>query len=230
MRLLGLTGDIAAGKSTVAALLKNQYGAAAIDADALVHELYADPSFAARLVAALTDFRGADADAIDTVSLLDGSGAIDRRALGALVFNNARALRQLEAIVHPAVVALRETKLRELSARAPLPNVVVLEAVKLIESGQAAGCEIVWCVRAAPVVQLGRLMENRGLDPIAAQARLDNQPPFAAKKELLAALPDAPPLVEIWNNGTPAELEAAIASAWRHFASRSDEEEGHKVL
>src|SRR5512139_2555814 len=111
--LIGLTGNIATGKSTVAKMLE-ELGATVIDADALVHELQrkGTPTYAA-IVAAFGP------------GILDRAGEIDRKALGAIVFADAAQLRTLESIVHPAV--LTESLRRMQAAETP---VVVYEAIK----------------------------------------------------------------------------------------------------
>ena len=198
--LLGLTGGIACGKSSVARLLAAR-GAAVVDADALVHELYADADFAAR-VAALFELPVRAAD-----------GSIDRAALGRIVFADKTALRRLESLVHPAVAALRDEKLREVAKLAPRPPAVVLEAVKLIEAGQAESCAAVWCVVCDPDVQLRRLISTRGLSDADARARLANQPSLQEKLALANDLP----LIFIENNGTPDELQRRVDGEWKAF-------------
>lgn len=207
MKLLGLTGGIACGKSTLAALLRKK-GAAIIDADLLVRELYSDPNFTSQ-VAAL--FAGQE--------ILDSSGAIDRARLSTLVFGNAQLLRKLELVVHPAVAALRDEKLRELKGQNKPPEVVVLEAVKLIESGQARDCREVWCVMCSPQTQLRRLMENRSLSEDEARARLATQPPFEEKQRILDALGIA--LIRIENEGSLAAMEARVQQQWNQLLEYS---------
>ena len=197
MKIIGLTGDIACGKSTVARLL-GERGAAHLDADLQVRELYADLDFAARLAARFGD-------------IVSESGAVDRAKLAPLVFNNDARLRELESLVHPAVAQLRQRQLAQLKAQGR--EVAVVEAVKLLESGQGAGCDEIWCVVAAPEVQLKRLMENRGLSETEARARLANQPSRAAK----ARLANGVPLIWIDNSATPAELEQIVARNWKRF-------------
>jgi len=206
MKLLGLTGGIACGKSTLAQWLRQQ-GAAIIDADQLVHELYSNPSFA-RQVAALFE-----------AEILDAHGAIDRSKLSTLVFGNPESLQKLESLVHPAVAALRDEKLRELSGQIEPPQVAVLEAVKLIESGQAAQCDAVWCVMCSPETQLQRLMQNRHLSEKQARARLAAQPNFEAKQRILDALNI--PLIRIQNDDSPAAMQADAQHYWNQLAECS---------
>lgn len=199
--LLGLTGEIATGKSTVANLLV-QRGAAHLDADEIVRELYRDPLFA-RQVAALF-----------STPVLSEDGKIDHQKLGRLVFGDEAALARLENLVHPAVTRDRD---RWLKFAAPprgndrLPRVVVYEAVKLLESGQGQDCDVVWWVRATAEVQAVRLQQERGLSAEAAALRLHSQPP---PKSRLARLRNIPHRI-IWNNGTLQELEARIELEWQ---------------
>lgn len=196
--ILGLTGGIASGKSTVARLLKER-GAVYIDADALVHELYADTQFA-RQVQALFD-----------VPVLNEQGIVDRRKLSQLVFNDSEALKRLEALVHPAVTQLRAQKMRD-NADAPY---IVYEAVKLIEAGQTEKCDVVWCIWSKPEIQLKRLMENRSLNETEAHSRLAHQPSLESKRVLLESSANPVPFVLIENNGTLAELEAKVEAEWK---------------
>jgi len=200
--LLGLTGNIACGKSTVARILSG-YGAVVIDADVLVHELYADAAFARR-VAGLFDR-----------PILSPDGTVDRVALGTLVFADATALQRLESLVHPAVSALRDQKIRALRD-GKTPPAIVLEAVKLMESGQALDCDVVWCVICSPEVQLRRLMEGRGLAEDAARDRLARQPSFESKRALAGTVP----LTIIENNNSLEALETRVQEEWRHALRR----------
>lgn len=213
MFLLGLTGDIAAGKSTVARLLKER-GAAHLDADDLVRELYSDREFSARVADALEDSSRpvpARVLAKENAPLLDESGVIDRKALASLVFFDPAALRKLEALVHPAVLELRDRKIAQLAAQKDAPCVAVLEAVKLVESGHAENCDALWWIQASPETQLRRLMEHRDLDENAARARLFNQPEAKIKLELLQRVP----FTIIGNDGDLAQLEEAVEAAWQ---------------
>jgi dephospho-CoA kinase len=162
--LIGLTGNIATGKSTIARML-SELGATVIDADALVHDLQrtGTPTYDA-IVAAFG--RG----------ILDRAGEIDRKALGAIVFANPDRLRVLESILHPAVAIESQRRI----ATAPT-RVIVYETIKLIEAGRAEMCDALWVVTAQPDVQLQRLMRYRGLSEIEAQQRINAQPPQSAK-------------------------------------------------
>jgi dephospho-CoA kinase len=162
--LIGLTGNIATGKSTVAKMLQD-LGATVIDADALVHDLQrpGTPTYDA-IVAAFG--RG----------ILDRAGEIDRKALGSIVFADAARLRVLESILHPAVAIESQRRIVAAATR-----VIVYEAIKLIEAGRADMCNAIWVVTARPEVQLDRLIRTRGLNASDAQQRIDAQPPQSEK-------------------------------------------------
>lgn len=209
MLILGLTGDIACGKSTVARTLA-AHGATVIDADLLVRELYADAAFARRVVALFTA-NEAQRTSASRSALLSPDGSINRAALGELVFANSEALRRLEALVHPAVAELREQKIQEMLGASAAPPAVVLEAVKLIESGAAERCDVVWWITSDAALQLKRLCEERGLDAAAAQRRLENQPSHEGRRALLGATP----LTVIENNGTLSELQQRVEEEWQ---------------
>jgi dephospho-CoA kinase len=198
MRILGLTGDIACGKSTVARLLIAR-GAAALDSDQLVHEIYADTVFAQSV------------QALFEAPVLDQSGHVDRVKLAELAFHDKGNLSALEALVFPAVARLREKKIEDLASQGQ--KVVVIEAVKLLESGQGSICDAIWCVVCDPEVQLSRLIRDRGLDEDAARARLRNQPSRAAKLMLAGKTP----LEWIENDGSLAKLEALVERQWKLF-------------
>jgi dephospho-CoA kinase len=120
---VGLTGGLASGKSTLAALLAG-HGAAVRDADELVAGLYGPGAEGTRLVAELF---GAE--------MLDAGGAVERRRLGALVLRDPERRRRLETAVHPLVRAEIARWFAELEARTPAPEVAVLEAALLVETG-----------------------------------------------------------------------------------------------
>lgn len=195
--LLGLTGGIACGKSTVAQLLQER-GAVFIDSDALVHELYSDPHFALQV------------QVLFQQPILDEEGHVSRAALGEIVFKDASALLRLEQLVHPAVRDLRGFKLKQhANARC-----IVLEAVKLIEAGHSDLCDEIWCVWCDKDVQVRRLMENRYLTQPEAISRLAHQPSLEKKREILSQNANDAPFIVIENNGTPEELEVEVEKQW----------------
>jgi dephospho-CoA kinase len=192
---IGLTGGIGCGKSAVGAILQ-ELGAEYVDADRLVHELLAPGS---PLVAQVTDRFGR--------GILTADGGVDRKQLGAIVFTNPAALRDLEALLHPAVRA--ELRRRVAASTAPA---IVLDAIKLIESGLAAEVDSVWVVTCDPAEQRRRLIDLRGMTPEEAETRISAQPPQASR------LPHAQAIIE--NNGTLADVRKEILSAWHRLVKR----------
>ena len=188
--LIGLTGNIATGKSLVRGILAD-LGAATIDADQVAHEVIraGQPAHAA-----IVDAFGR--------GILDAAGEIDRKALGAIVFADPAAMRKLEGITHPAV---RE-RIDQL-IRAADSQVVVIEAIKLLEGKLRGVVDAVWVVDAPESVQLARLMGQRGMDEALARQRMDAQNSQADK---LAAAD-----VVIRNGGTVADTRAQVVAAWR---------------
>ncbi len=171
--IIGLTGPIGCGKSTVASML-GRLGGVVIDADALTREVMAPGQPAVEAIRA----RFGD-------DVFASSGVLDRAALGAIVFDDAAALRDLEAIVHPGVRALVEARV-ERAEREGDPFVVV-EAIKLIEGGLADRCDEVWLIECASDAQRARLT-GRGMAEDDIERRLAAQ--GADLAERLAARAD----------------------------------------
>ena len=161
---IGLTGDIGCGKSVVGEMLR-ELGAEYVDADRLVHEALAAGS---PIVPQVVERFGADIAAAD--------GGIDRRRLGAMVFADRQALQDLEALVVPSVRAEIRRRLAE-----PRDGVIVVDAIKLIESGLYQEVDSVWLVVCDPVEQRRRLTEHRGMTPEEVQQRISVQPPQEQK-------------------------------------------------
>ncbi len=158
--VIGLTGPIGCGKSTVASLL-GELGGVVIDADALAREVTAPGQPALRAI------RERFGDAV-----FESSGALDRAELGAIVFSDPLALEDLEAIVHPGVRRLVEERL-ERAVREGDPFVLV-EAIKLVEGGLAERCDEVWLIDCPPVAQRARLAA-RGMGDADVERRLAAQ-------------------------------------------------------
>lgn len=162
--IIGLTGNIATGKSAVMKLAA-EHGALVIDADRVVHELLQrDEDIQTAVVAAFGP----------EVRLPDGR--IDRAAVGRIVFGDEQALRRLEDILHPAV--REEIARRVATSEAPI---VMIEAIKLLEGPLAAVCDQVWVTTCSRATQLERLRVCRGMDDASAVARVEAQSPQEEK-------------------------------------------------
>ena len=199
--LIGLTGNIATGKSLVARML-GELGAHVIDADELVRDLQRQGT---PVYAAIVAEFGA--------GILRPDGEIDRARLGAWVFSDPEALRRLEAIVHPAVGRAIEAQLSGMSQVSNKNTVVVIEAIKLIEGGLSRRCNALWVVTSGQKAQLERLMRARGLSEADARIRIEAQPPQSEK----AALAD----VLIENGGTLADLREQVKCHWARVTAAS---------
>ena len=197
--VIGITGNIGTGKSTVTKILAER-GVHVIDADHVVHALYADPN-SALVEAVAAKFGG---------SILAQDGTLDRAALGKLVFGDTSALGRLESLVHPAVVAEVQKVLDGISLQTPC----AIEAIKLIESDLVTMLDAVWIVVATPELQLARLFV-KGMSPDEAQRRIDMQTSFEEKIAHLRQKRAAScPAIRIKNTGTLANLESNAYEAW----------------
>ncbi|MGC8838871.1 MAG: dephospho-CoA kinase [Anaerolineae bacterium] len=203
--VIGLTGNIATGKSEVLRILRD-LGAYVVDADQRVH----------RLLRRGTPVYQQVVEAFGT-GILDEAQEIDRRRLGARVFADPEALARLERIVHPAVIAEVERELREVAQRGA-HRVAVVEAIKLLESGLADGlCDEVWVVHARPEQQVARLMATRGLTEEEARQRLAAQPPQEAKEARADWVVD--------NSGPLEATRQQIRAAWARVLQTLEERE-----
>ena len=187
--VIGLSGNIATGKSVVRKMLEH-LGAYGIDADALAHRAMAEgaPGYTV-VLKTFGDW------------ILDEEGQIDRTRLAKLVFADPHALEKLEAIVHPLV-----SHAVDLLVRRARQAVVVIEAIKLLESDLSAGCDTVWVVEAPEDQQISRLMHKRDLTEAAARQRIAAQSPQSLK--LQAAK------VVIHNSGSFEGTWEQVQNAW----------------
>lgn len=196
--VIGLTGNIAMGKSLVRRMLEH-LGAYTIDADGLAHQAMAPGAPAYQPV--ITTFGE---------WILDAEKRIDRAKLGAVVFAHPEALARLEAITHPVIGRAIDTLIQRARHK-----VVVVEAIKLLEGSLAAGMDAIWVVDASEEKQLERLAA-RGLPPAEALKRIRVQNPQAEKL--------ARAHVVIANNGTPEETWAQVRAAWSRIPAAAAEE------
>lgn len=187
--LIGLTGNIATGKSEVARMLA-ALGAGVIDADKVAHEVMqpGGPAY------------GAVVEAFGP-EIVANDGCIDRGKLGAIVFGDLAALQRLEWAVHPAVIAEVDSRITQ----SPEPAVVV-EAIKLIDSGMHLQCDTLWVVTAPRWLQIARLVATRGLTESQAALRVDAQSSQAEKAELADRV--------IVNDGDLDQLRQKVEAGW----------------
>ncbi len=197
--LIGLTGGIAAGKSTVAGLLR-EAGLTVVDADRVVAELYRSGGSGA---AAVAELFGDDH--------LTAEGGVDHQKLAAAVFADPDARRRLEARVHPLV----RRRFGEVAAAEP--GVAVLEATLLVEAGYGPDFDLIVTVEAEPDTRLRRAMA-RGLDEEGARARLAAQGDGAERR----AAAD----FEIRNDGDRDDLVRQVQALLRRVATRVARTEG----
>lgn len=195
--IIGLTGNIATGKSVVRRMLEH-LGAYTIDADALSHRAIAKeaPGYEPVLE-------------IFGKWILDSDGQINRSKLGGLVFRDMEALEKLENIVHPLVGQAIELLVQRAGQR-----VVVIEAIKLIESELRSACDSIWVTYAPEEVQIERLVRKRGLSQEEARNRIHSQGAQSEKIERANTV--------IRNTGSYDELWKQVTAAWKRVSPTSD--------
>lgn len=200
MKTIGLTGSIASGKSEVSRMLA-ALGARVVDADQVAHQTYAPGTAGQDL---LVDAFGA--------AILDESGAVDRRKLGAVVFGDPERLATLSGIVWP----LTRQRVEELQRAAVAEGVAVfvLEAPLLVEAGWLDLVDQVWYVKTAPEAALQRLL-TRGHSEAEAHSRL------AARPELARA--EAAATVVIENSGSLEALQERVHQLWNMLQRETKE-------
>lgn len=196
-RIIGLTGNIACGKTSVGQMLLTLGAERYIDADAVVHQLYESGQPIALRVAEAFGQKVIAAD-----------GSVDRKALGSVVFQDAPAMKQLEQIVHPAVgVAL----VQELSQISP-DGIAILDAVKLLEGGSGALCQSKWLVVCPEEQELVRLIARNHFSQEEAWARIRAQPDVKARIPLVDEVID--------NGGTLEETQRQVTEAFERFCRK----------
>lgn len=195
--VIGLTGNIAVGKSLVRQRLQ-ELGAYAIDADRIAHQVMmpGGPAFQAILAAF-------------GPQILGGDGQVDRAALGRIVFSDPAALKRLEDITHPVI---HET-IDRLVKRSE-KEVAVIEAIKLLEGRLKDAVDAVWVVHAAPQTQHQRLISQRGLSPEEARQRIQAQNSQADKIRQAD--------VVIHNDGGIADTLKQVQAHWPPILSLSE--------
>ena len=198
MLLVGLTGGIGSGKSTVARLLEKR-GAVVFDADLLAREAV-EPGTPGH--AAVIERFGAD--------VLAPGGELDREALASIVFADPAARRDLEQIVHPEV---RRLFAEGSEAYRDTDRVVVFSAPLLVETGMHTAFEVLVVVSATIATQIERLMRQRGMSEPSIRARIDAQAPLEDKAAVADFLVD--------NEGSLGELESQVEQLWNDLSTRA---------
>ena len=191
MRVFGLTGGIASGKSAVLGVFRAQ-GVGTVDADELAREV----------VLPGTDGLGALVEAFGS-GVLDHAGSLDRKRLAELVFGDVAARRRINAIVHPRVAAASQARFAALAAQGF--TLGCYDAALLVETGLADAFRPLVVVAAARATQKARLVARDRLSPEEADARLDAQAPLERK---LAAAD-----VVVWNDADLATLQVRAREA-----------------
>jgi dephospho-CoA kinase len=202
--VIGLTGNIACGKSSVGSILR-ELGAEYVDADTIVHALL---DRAGPLVTRVVERFGSE--------IVGSNGGINRRALGERVFRSRTDLADLEAILHPEVRREIERLVASTSA-----TTIVLDAIKLIESGLAERADSVWVVTCSRASQTDRLVASRGLIPEEAAIRIDAQNPQEEKVRRADVVID--------NDGTIEALRAKVFEAFDRAHSAWSARGGEQV-
>ena len=199
MLLVGLTGGIGSGKSTVANMLE-KLGAVVFDADVLAREVVAPGTSGHH---AVVERFGAN--------VLAPGGELDREALGSIVFADPSARRDLEAIVHPEV---RRRFAEGTEEYRDTDRVVVFSAPLLVETGMHTAFDVLVVVATPIETQVERLLRDRGMSETSIRARIDAQAPAEAKAEVADLL--------IENVGTREELEERVGEVWTELAARAE--------
>jgi dephospho-CoA kinase len=189
--VIGLLGGVGSGKSSVAGAF-GHLGARVVDADAIVHGLYASRPFLGRLERRF----GRDVIASD--------GRLDRRALADIVFRDPKKLRALERMVHPAV--LREIR-REIRSRSGPRTPLVLDVPLLLETGLDRDCDVLVYVAVPARLRLERLAKQRSVSKAEAARRARFQRPLAEKKRRADVIVD--------NSRTRAHVARQVRGLWR---------------
>ena len=196
LKVLGLTGGIGAGKSTVARLFTAR-GVPVVDADALAREVVGPGQPALREIAATWP------------EVVAADGALDRKRLGAIVFADPTARARLEAITHPHIQALSAERLAALAAAGN--RLALYEAPLLVESGRWRDLDGLIVVTASEATQIARVRARDGLSQTEAEARIRAQLPTADKVRLATYVID--------NDGDLAATEAAVDALLRQLTS-----------
>ncbi len=163
MKIIGITGGIGSGKSTVLNLLRDKYQAYIVEADRVAHDLMEPGQAAYEKI-----------KAVFSETVFHADGTINRAALGQMVFQDTDRLKQLNEIVHPAVKAWIRNEIEQ-QKQSGSCQLFVIEAALLIEDGYTAICDEIWYVYVEESIRIKRLMESRGYTEEKCRAVMKNQ-------------------------------------------------------
>ena len=196
-RIIGITGNIACGKTAVGHMLLELGAERYIDTDAVVHKLYqSGQALAFKVVEAFGP------------GVVASDGNIDRKILGAIVFQDDEAMRRLEAIVHPAVgQALAD----ELASVTP-SGIVVIDAVKLLEGGSGKLAQSKWMVVCPEELEYARLVARNQFNPTEGWARIRAQPSVVDRLSLVDEVID--------NSGSLEDTRKQVLAAYERFCKQ----------
>ena len=196
-RIIGITGNIACGKTAVGHMLLDMGAERYIDADAVVHKLYQSGQAIAVKVA--------EAFGPGVVAT---NGDIDRKALGSIVFGDSTAMRRLEEIVHPAVSQALAYELERVSPK----GIVIIDAVKLLEGGSAMFCQSKWMVICPQELEYERLVTRNNFKPEEAWERIKAQSSVDERLQLVDEVID--------NSGSLEDTRRQVAAAYKRFCKQ----------
>ena len=196
-RIIGITGNIACGKTAVGHMMLELGAERYIDADAVVHKLYESGQIIAVKVA----------EAFGP-GVVAANGDIDRRALGAIVFQDAEAMSRLEEIVHPAVSQAMASELAQVRPT----GIVIIDAVKLLEGGSGKFCQSKWIVICPQELEYERLFARNDFSPEETWARIKAQPSVEARLPLVDEVID--------NSGSLDETLRQVEEAYKRFCKQ----------
>ena len=198
VQIIGITGNMGAGKSTFASILAGQ-GAFVVNADRVAHEVLRNPE----VVEAVSDNFG--------IEVLDACGGLDRRKLGRVVFSDPGKLQALTAILRPLLEPELRSRVDSCRRATREPGAVILDAPLILEWGVRDWCDLLVVVRADESAVGDRLRRKRAITPEEIAKRTRAQAPVADK----AAAAD----IVVDNSGTLVELEEAAGTLWRRVTS-----------
>ncbi len=208
MPVIGLTGGISSGKSTVSTFLSG-LGAVVLNADELGHE-------------ALQPYTEVWREVVDVFGegILGTGGEVDRQKLGEIVFGDAEAMARLNQIMHPRMYRMAEERIEELKKRGS--EVIVLEAPLLVEAGWLPLVDKVWVTVASEETVVHRLCQRNGLSEAQALARISAQLPAEEKKRYADAVIDT--------DCTLSEVEAKVEELWEALQVKTVRERIRQAL